>query len=172
MKKLIIAISIIILLLIFPIYQLYALNAVSVQNFQIQRMMLNNHLQFEVEGSLELYNPSTIPITIKEIMYTATIDNEEVFNGTIAATTIASMASYPITFKHTINWIPNEETLQNILAGEDVTMVIETRASSAYLMVFTLKREKTIKINITQMIRPSIEEYMRSVTKMLAGLIF
>jgi hypothetical protein len=133
---------------------------------------MNNRLQFEVEGSLELYNPSAIPLTIREVTYTATIYGEEVFSGTIAGTSIEAGEASPTSFIHTIDWVPEEETIKEILAGEDVIMVIETEASASYLYFFTVTGEKTININITNMIKPYVEEMMTSITSMLTGLIF
>jgi LEA14-like dessication related protein len=171
-KKILIVIAVIILLLVFPLYQLYALNSTTIQNFQIHHIEMNNRLQFEVEGSFDVYNPSFISITVKEVTYSATIDNEEVFVGTLQPGTITSKTATEQTFIHTIDWVPDEATVQDILNDEDIILVIETDAKGSYLYFFTLSGEKTIEINITQMVKPYVEEMVNSLTKLLAGLVF
>jgi LEA14-like dessication related protein len=172
MKKILITIIIILLLAIFPLYQLYALNQISIQNFQIHQIEMNNRLQFEVEGSLELYNPSAIPVTLRDITYIATINGEEVFSGVIEGTTIAAKEATPTSFTHIIDWVPEEDTIQEILAGEDIIMIIDTEARVSYLYFFTVTGEKSIKINITNMVKPYIQQLVDSFSAMILGLAY
>ncbi len=169
MKKISIVIIGIIALIIlaFPLYQLYALNAIEIQSFAISKVSLSNNLQFFVEGSGELYNPSLIPVTIKEIRYEAYVNNGLIMNGAIKGKTIPAKSAELFIFSQQIEWIPDIDTALQITAGKNVTMTIKTEADVSYLSLFAITRKKQATIDIGRIIRPVLEEQIAAISNTL-----
>ncbi|PIN78252.1 hypothetical protein COV16_06140 [Candidatus Woesearchaeota archaeon CG10_big_fil_rev_8_21_14_0_10_34_8] len=171
-KTLLITIIIIIILLAYPLYNLYALNNVEIQNFTIESIGMNNQLQFEVGGSLNVYNPNLISVTIKQIEYVGYIKGERVLSGTFQGNKIPAKESMPLQFTNTIEWVPDEETIHEIIAGEEVIMTIDVKADASYLNLFTVSGNKEIDINITKMVQPYVKQQIESITSKIADLLF
>jgi len=164
MKKIIIAIITLIILALFPLYQLHALNGIEMQSFAITKVSLNKNLQFFVEGSGELYNPSLIPVTIKEIRYEAYVNNEQMMNGTISGKTIPAQSAESFIFSQQIDWVPDIDTALQITAGKNVTMTIQTEADVSYLSIFTITGKKQTTINIGRILRPVLEKQITAIS--------
>ncbi len=172
MNKVILTLVTLFVLSIFPIYQLLALNNIQIQNFTIENFGMNNHLLFTVQGTGQLYNPSVIPVTIKEITYVGAIKNETVFEGTIAGMTIGAGEKVEFPFSEEIDWVPDQETVKEILAGENVTLIIHTKSRASYLYFFTLTGEKEVNISLTEQVKPYVEEQVALLfNKMVSFLI-
>ena len=171
MKKVLLIILLISILSIFPIYQLIALNNVAIQNFTIKDFGMNSRLLFTVEGAGELYNPGMIPVTIREINYIGTIKNETVFEGAIAGMTIPAGEAVEFPFSEEIDWVPDAGTVQEILAGQNVTLVIYTEADVSYLYFFTVTGEKEIELSITQLVKPYVEAQVAALSEKLLRML-
>ena len=167
MKKTIILIIFIIVLSLFPLYQLYALNNVALQNTKIESFTMNRYLQFEIQGTAELYNPSLIPITINNIYYSGSIKDQEVFEGTMTGMTIRAGEAVQFPFAEEIDWVPDQETVVEILQGKNVTLIINTKTHVSYLYLLTLTGEKEINIPLTTVVRPYVEEQVAVVSEFL-----
>jgi LEA14-like dessication related protein len=166
MKKIILSIFII-LILAFPFYQLYSLNSVEFQSFSVQEISLNSRLYFVVNAAAKLYNPSYIPVEIKEIRYVAYIQSEEIMNGTIAGSTIPSKSSESFAFEQTINWVPDIETAMAITQGKNVTMTISTEADVSYLYFFTITGKKQSTIEISRILKPVLDRQITAISDAL-----
>lgn len=170
MKKIIIIVGIILLLSIFPFYQLYALNSIEMQDFKITEVGMNRNLQFTIEAEGTVSNPSAIPVTIKEIQYTGTIKEETVLEGTIETIKIPAGETAVFSLNDEIEWVPDQETMVQIAAGKNVTLDIGIDADAAYLYFFTVTGHTETSINLGKLVRPYVEEQMAKVTKTLAAL--
>ncbi|MBI5001846.1 hypothetical protein HZC31_00510 [Candidatus Woesearchaeota archaeon] len=170
MKKIILIASVIFLVLLFPIYQLYALNSVEMQDFEITEVGMNRNLQFTIEGEGVLSNPSAIPVTIKEIRYVGTIKEETVLEGTIETIKIPAGETATFSLNDEIEWVPDQETMVLIVAGKNVTMDIKVDADASYLAFFTLTGHTEKSINIGKLARPYVEAQMAKVTDTLDAL--
>jgi LEA14-like dessication related protein len=171
MKKTILAIIILACIAVVPIYQLYALNSVEFQSFSIQQISLDNNLHFVVQGSGILYNPTYIPVTIKEVKYSAYLENEEIMNGTIMGKTISSHSEESFPFEQTIDWVPDVETALTITAGKNVTMTISTQADVSYLYFFTITGKKQTTIEVGRILKPLIGKQISAISNAI-GLFF
>ena len=171
MKKIIIIASVIILLLsIFPLYQLYVLNSVEMQDFEITEVGMNRNLQFTIEGIGTLSNPSAIPVTIREIRYVGTIKEETVLEGTIGTIKIPAGGTANFSLSDEIEWVPDQETMVLIAAGKNVTMDMVIDADASYLYFFTVTGHTETSINIGKLARPYVEAQMARLTDTLAAL--
>ena len=170
MKKIIFIASVIFLVLLFPLYQLYALNEVEMQDFKITEVGMNRNLQFTIEGTGTIYNPALIPVTIKEIRYVGTIKEETVLEGTIETIKIPAGGTANFSLSDEIDWVPDQETMVLIAAGKNVTMEIVIDADAAYLYFFTVTGHQETSMNIGKLARPYVEAQMAKVTNTLAAL--
>lgn len=132
---------------------------------------MNSKLLFTVDGTGELYNPSEIPVTIKEIKYIGRIKNETVFQGTIAGMTIGAGEKVEFPFNEEIDWVPDKETVQEILAGQNVTLIIHTEADASYLYFFTVTGGKEVEISITELVEPYVEAQVASLFNKVASFL-
>ncbi|MFA6888743.1 MAG: hypothetical protein WC254_04580 [Candidatus Woesearchaeota archaeon] len=164
MKYVYIIIGVIILLALFPVYQLYALHAIEMQSFTITDISLSNNLQFIVNGSSELYNPSLIPVTIKEIRYEAYIGDEQILNGTVTGKKIPARSGESFTFNQQIEWIPDIETALDITAGKNVTMIIKGETDVSYLSIFTITGNQEKVIDISKIIKPVLNNQIVAIS--------
>ncbi|MEK6867529.1 MAG: hypothetical protein AABX98_01775 [Nanoarchaeota archaeon] len=171
MNKIIIIIVTIFLVSIFPIYQLLALNNIQIQNFTIDNFGMNRKLLFTVEGTGELYNPGIIPVTIKEIRYIGTIKEEIVLEGTIETINIPAGETATFSLNEEIDWVPDAATVEEILAGQNVTLVIQTEADASYLYFFTVTGEKDVEISITRLLKPYVEEQVAALSEKLLSFL-
>lgn len=160
----------ILLLSIFPLYQLYALNSIEMQDFQITEVSMNRNLQFTIKGEGTLYNPSLIPLVIRQIQYVGTIKDEVVLEGTIKTVKISAQKTATFSLNDEIKWVPDQETMMLIAAGKNVTMNIVIDADASYLYLFTVKSHKETSINIGKLARPYVEAQMTKVTETLTAL--
>lgn len=140
------------------------------QDFQITEVGMNRNLQFTIQGVGTVYNPSAIPVTIKEIRYTGTIKEETVLEGTIEAIKIPAGGTATFSLDDEIEWVPNQETMVLITAGKNVTMDIIIDADAAYLSLFTVTGHTETSINLGKLARPYVEAQMAKVTNTLAAL--
>ncbi len=164
MKKIIISISIIVLLLAFPLYQLYALNNVEMQSLQFSGISLDNRLHLVVSGSGNVYNPAIIPVTVKKIEYTVYFENEEIMNGTIAGKKIPAHTAESFPFEQTIDWVPDVDTALKITSGKNVTATIFVNADVSYLYFFTITGKKQQDIEIGKILKPVIQKQIAAVS--------
>jgi hypothetical protein len=171
MNKIILALVTIFMLSIFPIYQLFALNNIQIQSFTVDNFGMNNKLLFTVDGTGTLYNPSEISVTIKEINYIGTIKNEAVFEGTIPGMTIGAGESVEFPFSEEIDWVPDKETVEEVLAGQNVTLVLHTEAHASYLYFFTVTGEKDVEISITKVVKPYVEAQVAALFNKVASFL-
>lgn len=171
MKNPLIILTIIILLFIPPLYQLYALNTLLIQNVTIEHISINHRLEFVLEGRFEIYNPHSIPLTIKKIKYTASIKEEQLFAGTIDGATIPAKQSTSFSFNQTFAWVPDQETMQDILRGEEVSLDLEAEVDASFLYLFTITGKKELPVDVADLLKPYVEEQLRSLTKKLSAFL-
>ncbi len=164
-KIIIIAGSILFLFLLFAGYQLYALNTIDSQNLKIESIGMNKNLELTLSGNGELINPSFIPVTIKKIDYAGYIKNEQVFNGTIPEVTIPAQSSVEFSFTAISAWVPDEETVLEVIAGKEVILTVKTNAKVSYLYLFTLTGEEQTETNIAKKLKPFIEDQLAAVSE-------
>ncbi len=131
---------------------------------------MNRNLQFTIEGEGTVYNPSAIPVTIREIRYAGTIKEETVLEGTIETIKIPTGETATFSLNDEIEWVPDQETMVLIAAGKNVTMEITIDADASYLYFFTVTGHTETSINIGKLARPYVEEQMKKVTTTLAAL--
>lgn len=171
MKKYLIIIIIFILLFIPPFYQLYALNTLLIQNVTIEHISVNPRLEFVLEASFEIYNPHSIPLTIKKIDYTASIKEEQLFSGTIVGATIPAKQTISFSFNQTFAWVPDQETMQDILRGEEVSLDLEAEVDASFLYLFTITGKKEFPVDVGDLLRPYVEEQITALTKKLSAFL-
>lgn len=167
-KTIIILVSILVLFLIIAGYQLYALNSVYSANVKINQLGINNNLELTVSGTGELINPSFIPVTIRQIEYAGYIKDEQVFNGTIPEITIPSKSTVEFSFAATSAWVPDEETVLEVLAGKQVLLKVETEAKVSYLVFFTLSSAEQKETNVTSKLKPFVQQQLDAVSEKVA----
>lgn len=172
MKKSLIIIGITILILAFPLYQLYALNTLVIQNFTIEYLSINHRLEFVLEGSFEIYNPHTIPLTIKQIEYIGAIKEEQLFEGAIQGATIPAKQAVSFSFNQTIDWVPDQETMLEILEGKEVPLHLEAEVDASFLYLFTMTGKKEISFDVADLLKPYVEEQIKAITGKVTSFLF
>ncbi len=159
------------LILLFPLYQLYALNSVGISSYQLDNIAMDKILLFTVQGKIFVTNPSLISVTIREIPYIGYIDGQEVFSGSLDGQRIAAGATTAFAFDQEIDWVPDTATALAVLNGKNVTLVIHAAPEAAYLSVFTLHSERDISFSISEMIRPYIQQQIASISSMIGNFL-
>ena len=168
-KKIIISGAVILFLFfLFAGYQLYVLDSVYSKNVKIEQLGINKNMELTVTGTGELTNPSMIPVTIRQIDYAGYIKEEQVFNGTIPETRIPAHSTIQFSFTATSSWVPDEETVVEVLAGKEVILVTKTQAKVAYLSIFTLSSQEEKETNITSKLKPFVQEQINAVSEKIA----
>ena len=162
---------VLLLLAIFPLYQLYALNNTKVQSFMIEKVSMDKSLLFVIDGEIVVANPSAIPVTIKQIDYTGIIENEAVFNGTLKGQTVPAGGNVSFQFSQEIDWVPDSDTAVAIVSGKSITLTIHVKPQASYLYLFTLTGKKEINIEISKLLKPYIEKQIANVNKLLTSLL-
>lgn len=158
------------LLLTFPFYQLYALNNVEMESYDIEQITMNQNLLFVIDGSITLSNPSYIPVTVREIPYVGYIDQKEVFRGSLTGQTIPAGTNATFPFNQEIDWVPDTQTALAILQGEEVTVTIHAKPAASYFILFTIHSEKEVSFDIAEMIQPYVQEQIASMSSLLSKL--
>ncbi len=171
MKKFLIIIGVLILLTLFPLYQLYAISLVEIQSLKIEKITLDHSLQFILVGTAEVYNPSLVPVTIKQFAYTGIIKNEKVLEGARDAMTIPARESVTLPFTAEMTWVPDTETALDILAGKKVTLTLKIEAEASYLYFFTITGTKKVEISLSTFLKPYVEEQLATITKKLSAFL-
>ena len=159
------------LILLFPIYQLYALNSVGISSYQIDNVAMDKSLLFTVQGKIFVTNPSLISVTIREVPYVGYIDGEEVFSGSLDGQHIAAGTTAAFAFDQEIDWVPDTTTALAVLNGKNITITIHVEPQAAYLSFFTLHSEKDISFSISEMIRPYIQQQVASISSLIGKLL-
>lgn len=172
MKKICLIILLVIpLLLIFPIYQLFALNSVEIKTITIENFGMNRNLFFTIDGTVEAYNPTLIPVTIKKIDYEGYIENEKVLEGSLEGQTIPAKAIATFSFGEEIEWAPTPDTALAIIDGKNLTLSLKMSAEASYLYFFTIRGNKEADIDIAALLKPYVQKQIAEVNEFLTRFL-
>lgn len=168
MKKICLIILLVIpLLLVFPIYQLFALNSVEIQSFTIENFGMNRNLFFTIDGTVEADNPSLIPITIKKIEYEGYIENEKVLEGSLEGQTIPAKATATFSFDEEIEWAPTPDIALAIIDGKNLTVTLKMQPQVSFIYFFTITGEKEADIDIASLLKPYVQKQIAALNEMV-----
>ena len=171
MNKWILVSIVSVLILLFPLYQLYALNNVGISSYEINNIAMDKTLLFTVQGKIFVTNPSLISVTIREVPYVGYIDGQEVFSGSLDGQHIAAGTTAAFAFDQEIDWVPDTATALAVLNGKNITVTIHVEPQVAYLSFFTLHSEKEISFSISDMIKPYIQQQIASISSMIGKFL-
>lgn len=171
MKRILIILCLILLLLAFPLYQLFALNSVEIKTITIDNFGMNSNLFFTIDGSVEAYNPSFIPVTIKKIDYEGYIEEEKVLEGTLEGQIIPAEATATFPFDEEIEWAPTPDTALAIIDGSNLTLTLKMNPQVSYLYLFTITGEKEADINIAALLKPYVQQQIAALNEMVLGFL-
>ena len=166
MKKWIIAIIILtivflLLLSIYPILYLTALNNVAIENVVISKLSFGQQ-GLTLEGTLEFSNPGLVDVTLDKIAYQFILNNtkEQLGSGEIQGTLIPAKGNAELPFKKVIDWKPGIDDAVALLKAKKVILTIQGTASAKFLGR-TFSSPFTMHINVNAYLQQYVQQQMR-----------
>lgn len=117
-------------------------------------------------GVIEITNPSSASIHLKEIQYHMTLDetNEEIANGKIKGSTIKPKSRTKLSFRQETSWLPGVDTIIRLATEEEVYVTVTGKATASILGIpvsGSFTEHQDVKQLIDTLVKQKREELIR-----------
>lgn len=126
--------GVLMLLSLYPLLYLIALNKVIIEDVVISRLIFEKE-GLVLEGTLLFHNPGIVSVIIDRIEYAFLLNNtgEELGTGTIAGTTIPAGGTAELPFKKIVDWQPSLDTALELLKAKKVILTTKGTVQAKFL---------------------------------------